>query len=362
MGNNHTANRHGAVIDNQTLEFLHKADRDALHTRSEVGSLRATAHFLWEVDFSAAVLSNRLNRCLAAKGLHTIIAFDAQLDRPLLLKAIWLMDTQQWTEVADALKLAAQYGYCQLPVACDLQRHDSQQAYLADVRVVALWKMVGRHVEFGGNYGRFELFDQPGGGVRALRDAPGFELDINPPLPPAHPYHPHIIDGNPPVRSSIDPQGDSWTAGAEVTTDASVSAFIMRVIMWPANWGHAPVVLVDRHAHGGVLHGLMNHLPHQPPNGCSAVMAHRFDDMVPPAECRTLLLTPFDRPFVAWIDLIIPSETNTVCVRVVTTEPPVGDASDAFMDRRPATAPLIRGVLEQPIADVLIYQEEAPYQ
>ena len=330
---------------------------------SEVGSLRSTAHFLWSVDFSPHVLRNRLNRCLAAKGLHTIITFDAQLDHPMLLKAIWLVDTQQWTEVADALKLAAQYGHCQLPVTCDLQRHDSKQvavirvgwvalmclsvsvqAYSADVRVIALWKMVGRHVEFGGNYGRFELFDQPGGGVRALRDAPGFELDINPPLPPTHPYHPHIIDGNPPVRSSIDRQGDSWTAGAEVTTDASVSAFIMRVIMWPANWGgHAPVVLVDRyaghttphhtqthtrtsiyhglfplfcvglfrHAHGGVLDGLMNHLPHSPPNGCSAVMAHRFDDMVPPAECRTLLLTPFDRPFVAWIDLIIPIETNT---------------------------------------------------
>ncbi|CEM35310.1 unnamed protein product [Vitrella brassicaformis CCMP3155] len=161
MGNNHTADRHGAVIDDHTLDFLHKDDRDALHTRSEVGSLRVTAHFLYEVDFSAAVLSSRLNRCLVAKGLHTIIAFDAQLDRPLLLKAIWLVDTQQWT------------------------RGDRcAEAYLADARVIALWKMVGRHVNFGGQLGRFELFDQPGGGVRALKDEPGFELDINPPLPP----------------------------------------------------------------------------------------------------------------------------------------------------------------------------------
>ena len=57
--------------------------------------------------------------------------------------------------------------------------------------MIALWKMVGRHVNFGGNNGRFELFDQPGGGVRAIKDEPGFELDINPPLPPAHPFHPH---------------------------------------------------------------------------------------------------------------------------------------------------------------------------
>ncbi|CEM20130.1 unnamed protein product [Vitrella brassicaformis CCMP3155] len=130
MGNNHSANRHGAVIDDHTLDFLHKADRDALHTRSEVGSLRVTAHFLYEVDFSAAVLRNRLGRCLAAKGLQTIIAFDAQLDRPLLLKAIWLVDTQQWTEVANALKLARQRGFCQLPITlavADMQRHDSKQ-------------------------------------------------------------------------------------------------------------------------------------------------------------------------------------------------------------------------------------------
>ena len=99
-------------------------------SRSEVGSLRVTAYFLYEVDFSAAVLSNRLNRCLAAKGLQTIIAFDAQLDRPLLLKAIWLVDTQQWTEVANALKVARQRGFCQLPITlavADLERHDSKQ-------------------------------------------------------------------------------------------------------------------------------------------------------------------------------------------------------------------------------------------
>ena len=99
-------------------------------SRSEVGSLRVTAHFLYEVDFSAAVLSSRLNRCLAARGLQTIIAFDAQLDRPLLLKAIWLVDTQQWTEVANALKVARQRGYCQLPITlsvADCERHDSKQ-------------------------------------------------------------------------------------------------------------------------------------------------------------------------------------------------------------------------------------------
>ncbi|CEL92904.1 unnamed protein product [Vitrella brassicaformis CCMP3155] len=372
MGNHHSANRHSATIDEHTLDFLHKVDRDALHTyanthqwtllglclyvcavcnRSEVGSLRATAHFLWEVDFSPYVLRNRLNRCLAAKGLHTVVGFDALLDRPLLLKAIWLVDTQQWNEVADALKLAAQRGFCQLPMTlavADLQRHDSKQAYLADVRVIGLWKMVGRHVNFGGQRGHFELFDQPGGGVRALRDEPGFELDVNPPLPANHPYHPHIIDDNPPVRSRIGREGASWTAGGArvVVTDASVSSFIMRFITRPPepNRGETPLAKVDRHAHGGVLDGILNHSPHQPPDGCTAVMAGRCDDSDPPVEARRLVLTPFDSPF--------------SFVFLVTTEPPVGDPSDVFKDRRPSSAPLVRGLVGDAIAATLVYQTE----
>ncbi|CEM22498.1 unnamed protein product [Vitrella brassicaformis CCMP3155] len=364
MGNNHTADRHGAVIDEHALDFLHKDDRDALHTQPEVGSLRATAHFLWEVDFSAAVLRNRLNRCLVARGLQTIIAFDAQLDRPLLLKAIWLVDTQQWTEVTNALRFARQRGFCQLPITLavvDLQRHDSKQAYLAGVRVIGLWKMVGRHVNFGGDYGRFELFDQPGGGVRALRDEPGYELDINPLLPPAHPYHTHTINDNPPVKCRIRPQGGSWTAGDEVITHASVSSFIMRTIMAPpmANWGKTPLVHVDRHAHGGVLDGLLNQSPHQPPNRCTAIVATRVDSSHPPGEIRTVLLTPLDSPFVASIDLGIFPDVHMVFVSVVTNEPPVGDASDAIKDRRPTTAPLVGGLLGSTIADMVVNQQEA---
>ncbi|CEM22236.1 unnamed protein product [Vitrella brassicaformis CCMP3155] len=334
MGNNHTADRHGA-----------------------------------EVDFSAAVLSNRLNRCLAAKGLHAIIAFDAQLDRPLLLKAIWLVDTQQWTEVTNALKLAVQRGYCQLPITlavADLQRHDSKQAYLADVRVIALWKMVGRHVNFGGSYGRFELFDQPGGGVRAIKDEPGFELDINPPLPPAHPYHTHIIDDNPPVQILNPSAGDSRTAGGEVRTLASTSAFIMDTIMIPplANegWTPTPCVAVNRHAHGGVLDGLLTHSPHQPPNRCTAVVASRLDDRDLPVGIRHLLLTPFESPFVASIVLVANANTTMVGVGVGTTEPPVGDPSDAFKDRRPTTATVVRGPLRDAIANMVVNQKEATRQ
>ncbi|CEM12141.1 unnamed protein product [Vitrella brassicaformis CCMP3155] len=324
---------------NEAIDFIHREERDAFHEQRDVGCLRCAATFLRQIDFSAAVLRNRLGRCLAAKQLDGIIAFDLQLETKLVLKAIWLVETQQWTEVTNALKLAAQKGYCQLPITvavADLQRHDSKQL------------------------GRCELFDQPGGGVRALKDEPGFELDINPPLHPAHAYQTHAINDNPPVRSTIDRQGGSWTTDEE-TTDASASAFVMRVILAEspvANWGKTPWVAVDRHAHGGVLHGLLNQSPHQPPDRCTAVVASRWDDRDPPAEARILLLTPFDSPFVASITLGTFANTDTVFVSVVTTEPPVGDPSAAFKDRRPATAPLVGGPLGSTIADMVVNRQE----
>ncbi|CEM02456.1 unnamed protein product, partial [Vitrella brassicaformis CCMP3155] len=185
----------------------------------------------------------------------------------------------------------------------------------------------------------------------------------NPPLPPTHPYHPHIINDNPPVRSRIMRQGGSWTAAnSRMTTDASASAFIMSLIMEPplANLVATPLVEVDRHAHGGVLDGLLNHSPHQPPNGCTAVMAsdHRRDGMDPPSELRDLLLTSFGMLFVAYVALDSSADTNTVSVIVFTTEPPVGGASDAFKDRRRTTAPLVRGLLGNAIADMALNRGE----
>ncbi|CEM13493.1 unnamed protein product [Vitrella brassicaformis CCMP3155] len=348
---------------NESIDFIHREERDAIHEHKEVGILRCTATFLRQIDFSAAVLRNRLGRCLAAKQLDGIIAFDTQLESPLLLKAIWLVDTQQWTEAGNALKLAVQRGFCTLPVTMsvqDMQRHTTKQAYLAEPRVLALWKMVGRHVNFGGQLGRFELFDQAGGGVRAIKDEPGFELDINPPLPPAHPYHTHTINDNPPVRDRLPYRLRPMMGGDGVITEASASSFIMRIIMTPgvANRGWTPWVDVDRHAHGGVLIGLLNHSPHQPPNRCTAVVAGRGDGRDPPGELRQLLLTPFDGPFVAYIALATQANMDTVGVAVVTTEPPVGDASAAFKDRRPATVPLVGGLVGQPIADMVVNQQE----
>ncbi|CEM35329.1 unnamed protein product [Vitrella brassicaformis CCMP3155] len=249
MGNQVIVSSSQAVspaIGNEQIDFIHSLGRDALHTLEDTGSIRSSALFLAQIDFSPAVLRSRLGRSLAAKGLEGVIQFDQQLDAKLLLKAIWLVDTQRWTEVANALKLAAQGGFCQLPITlavADLERHNSKQACSR--------RSAGR-----------------------------------PPQPLAPP---------------------------------------------------APQPMHRRHGGQVGQHGS-------------------------PVEIRTVLLTPFNGPFVALIDLGTFANTNAVAVSVSTTEPPVGDASDAFMDRRPATAPLIRGVLEQPIADVLIYQEEAPYQ
>ncbi|CEM01622.1 unnamed protein product [Vitrella brassicaformis CCMP3155] len=330
---------------NESIDFIHREERDAIHEHKEVGILRCTATFLRQIDFSAAVLRTRLGRSLAAKQPGGIIAFDAQLESPLLLKATWLVDTQQWTEAVNALKLAVQHGLCTLPVTIsleDLQRHTTEQAYLAEPRVLALWKTVGRHVNFGGNYGRFELFDQPGGGVRAINDEPGFELDINPPLPATHPYHPHTITDNPPVRSSIHLQGGSWTAGGVMATYASMSAFIVRIIMERplANLGKTAFVHVDRYDHGGVLDGLLNRSPHQPPGGCRTIVALRWDDMNPPAEVRFLLLTSFDMPFVAYVDLASRADMKTGNKAI--RGPPV----------------LVRGLLSNTIADMALNQEE----
>jgi len=125
-----------------------------------------------------------------------------------------------------------------------------------------------------------------------------------------------------------------------------------------ANRGWTPWAYVDRHDHDGVLDGFLNHSPHQPPNRCTAIMASRLDDRYPPLEIRTVLLTPFNGPFVAWIDLCIVPDTNIVFVSALTTEPPVGDASDAFKDRRPVTAPLVGGPLGSTIADMVVNRQE----
>jgi len=125
-----------------------------------------------------------------------------------------------------------------------------------------------------------------------------------------------------------------------------------------ANRGWTPWAYVDRHDHDGVLDGFLNHSPHQPPNRCTAVMAVRWDDDDPPIELRQLLLTPLDSPFVASIFLSTLADADIVLVSARATEPPVGDASAAFKDRLPSVVPLVGGLVGQPIADMVVNQQE----
>ncbi|CEM20081.1 unnamed protein product [Vitrella brassicaformis CCMP3155] len=298
------------VLNNQYIDFIHALGRDALHTLPDVGSLRSTANFLAQVDFSAAVLRNRLGRCLAAKGLHTIIAFDAQLESPLLLKAIWLVDTQQWTEVVSALKLAVQLGRCHLPVTIagqDLQRHTTKQAYLAEPRVVAFWKMIGRHVEFGGDLGRFELFDAPGSRMHAIKDEPGYELTLHPTLPGGHPFQAHVHNDNPPIehRIGFTTEGGGWVAGG-ARVEASALSFIMNKILDPSREGLAQSTdaWVDRRVNGNRLGNMLAVSVHNPPENAYAVTAYTQEAAGAYSEVRDLLITALDSPIVAYVELV----------------------------------------------------------
>ncbi|CEM06611.1 unnamed protein product [Vitrella brassicaformis CCMP3155] len=372
MGNNvprTSSQQDWPAIRNQSLDVIHREGRDELHKIKEVGNLRISARFLSRVDFEPAVLRRRLRRALhdtqLADGtpLDAVVTFDVDnLGSKLLLQAWWLVEHQQWDEAADALRLAHQLTYCELPVIVtqqDLEKHRSKQAYLAEPRVVALWKMLGRHVNFGDELGRFELFDDGNGDLRAIKDEPEHRLDLTP-LPLAHAYHPHTSPQDPPVRHHIagyDDEKHGWDTGGPFT-EASFSSFLVGTIVLPT---YADMDLteefIDRDARGGVLRGLLDQSVHQPIEGTTAVTAFILAN---DSSCKWLLLTPFDHPFIAFIDIEDWGDDGEVSVRVLTTEPPAaGVSADApFKQRFPRTTAMARPVLGQ-IAPVVFDGEAA---
>uniref|UniRef100_A0A7S1JRC1 Uncharacterized protein n=1 Tax=Vitrella brassicaformis TaxID=1169539 RepID=A0A7S1JRC1_9ALVE len=277
---------------------------------------------------------------------------------------MWLVEHQRWDEAADALRFASQCRFCQLPAIItreDLQRHRTKQAFLAEPRVVALWKMLGRHVDFGGERGRFELFDHGNGDLRAVKDEPECRLNLTP-LPPAHHYHPHASPHNTPVRHHIVGYNeDGWdTDDGPVIIEASFSSLLVSTILLP-NYADMDLTEkdIDRDARGGVLVGLLDQSVHQPVEGTTAVTAWTIHDT--PLKFKLLLLTPFDHPFIALIDIRIDdSKDRRVSVKVLTTEPPAaGVSADApFKQRFPRTTAMARPVLGQ-IAPVVFDGEAA---
>ncbi|CEL98406.1 unnamed protein product [Vitrella brassicaformis CCMP3155] len=354
------------AIRNQSLDVIHREGRDELHKIKAVGNLRISARFLSRVDFEPAVLRRRLRRALHdtqlidGTPLDAVVTFDVDnLGSKLLLQAWWLVECQRWDEAADALRLAHQLTYCELPVIVtqhDLEKHRSKQAYLAEPRVVALWKIVGRQVNFGGERGRFELFDHGNGDLRAIKDEPEYRLNLTP-LPPAHPYHPHTSPHDPPVRHHIghyDEEEHAWYTD-DMYTEASFSSFLMSTILARTiDDMHLTEQFIDRDVRGGVLAGLLDQSVHQPVEGTTAVIAFTIHD----APHKELLLTPFDHPFIAYI-AIGDLGNGQVCARVLTTEPPaVGVSADApFKDRLPRTTALARPVLG-PIAPIVFDGED----
>ncbi|CEM10286.1 unnamed protein product [Vitrella brassicaformis CCMP3155] len=190
--------------------------RDVLHLRKtckwarglfEAPQLR---HLLtqWTTDDQLSIQAGLRRTC---NGQQLLTFDNQQMDVGDLLAALCVTEAGGWSEMSEAVELAGQCGNCQLPVrltAGDLHQYPNKTAYLAAPRVLAQLKMVGPHIDFG-NSVTFQLFHHGDtlwavDTLRAVKDEDGFEVTINPPLPPHHPYQQHRQLHDPPVRKNID--------------------------------------------------------------------------------------------------------------------------------------------------------------
>ncbi|CEL94566.1 unnamed protein product, partial [Vitrella brassicaformis CCMP3155] len=260
------------------------------------------------------------------------------------LKCLWLVEHQRWDEAADALRFASQCRFCQLPAIItreDLQRHRTKQvAFLAEPRVVALWKMLGRQVDFG-ELGRFELFDDGHGSLRAIKDEEAFQIRLSPPLPPAHRYQQHSDPHNPIVAHRIDVYyGQDHVRDGDMI-EASFSSYLMHT-MTARMSGSCSLHLMER---GDMIDaGVMARLDrsvHRPfvgnVAGASAVMALEY-----PANVyhRYVVMTPLDHPFATVFCLDeIPLDDQEVHLVTITKEPKASVPDDElrFSQMHPQT-------------------------
>ncbi|CEM31910.1 unnamed protein product [Vitrella brassicaformis CCMP3155] len=208
---------------------------------NDILRLRATCTWLRGL-FGAAQLRQRLGHSLsteaglrrAANGqaVQLLVFDDQQMGVADLLAAVCVTEAGGWKEMREAIALAAQCGYCQLPVrltSADLHKFPNKTAYLATPRVLAQLKMVGRHIDFGDG-SRLQLF-QHGDTLRAIKDEDGFELTINPPPLDDHPYEQQRQEHDPPVRSGICYRRFTGLRSGVVVDHSSVSSFVERTVL-----------------------------------------------------------------------------------------------------------------------------------
>ncbi|CEM25418.1 unnamed protein product, partial [Vitrella brassicaformis CCMP3155] len=194
------------------VSYLFVGSRGHLPDIVTVARLRATSRRI-RAAFTIAELRTRLANSLSrdGDGINTqhlqLVQFDPSLGMGELMAAVWIAEEGgRWEEMREVLQWASQCRYCTLPLNLttdDINTHANKAAYGSVARVLAQFMMVGRHVDFGKS-SRLQIFRHGNGEVRAIKDTPGFRLDVNPPLPGAgHLYERHRLEHDPPVHSEI---------------------------------------------------------------------------------------------------------------------------------------------------------------
>ena len=92
--------------------------------------------------------------------------------------------------------------------------------------------VVGRHIDFGDGT-RLQIFRHGNGEVRAVKDEPGFRLDVNSPLPAHQLYQRHRVEHDPPVASGIFYHMgiNQWVSGGFLYEYASWSSFAKKMVL-----------------------------------------------------------------------------------------------------------------------------------
>mmetsp|Transcript_10541 Transcript_10541/g.30420 ORF Transcript_10541/g.30420 Transcript_10541/m.30420 type:complete len:275 (+) Transcript_10541:95-919(+) len=195
----------------------------------DIMRLRSTSRWLRAL-FKAAQLRQRLSHALSTKaGLRRVVngqttveflRFDEQeMGVADLLAAMCVVDAGGWGKMGKAIELAGQCGCCQLPLTvtpADLNQYANKTAFLADARVLAHHKIVGRHINVGGK--TLEWFRE--------------SMVVDPPLR----YNPHQQQDDPPAMINMTYRpGYRWVEmhGCGISSLSSSVTDIVLIVWFP---------------------------------------------------------------------------------------------------------------------------------